>query len=133
MMNWNKTKDFKKLQKKWYERLKRRGFKDIEHDDTHLKQFSGKTSIDREDGSSKLDTWAEMGITVKIKDHWKTEYYSRARKFLGEYRFKNKTERKIFEMHSEGVGVRVIADKLNSYRRKVHETLQRLVLEMKKK
>lgn len=127
-----KSKSFSKLEKVWYKKLRKSGFVDIEYDEKNLKQFSGKTSIDRDDGSSKLDGWHKMGATTSIRDHWKFNYYQRARDFLRTYEFKNKTERKIFEMHSEGIGIRVIAKELRTYRRKIHELLQALIKEMKK-
>lgn len=132
MTNWNKTKEFAKLKSKWYKKLTKSGFVDEEHSETKLKKFSGVTSIDRIDGTSKLEDWAEWGhSSLSIADHWKSTYYSRCRQFLEEYKFKNKKEKAIFEMHSEGIGIRAIADKLKTYRRKVHETIQRLVKEMK--
>lgn len=132
-MKFNKTKQFKTLEKKWYARIEKSGFEDIEHDEVNLKQFSGVTSTYRKDGSSKIEDWAEWGKSVPIKEHWKTEYYSRCRQFLHEYKFKNKTDKKIFEMHSEGLGERVIAAELKTYRRKVQETLKRIIKDMKSK
>lgn len=126
-MKWNETKKFKSLEKKWYSKLKKTGFEDIEHSEKDLKQFSGVTSIHREDGGSKIDDWAEWGRSTTIKDHWKTEYYSRCRQFLNEHKFKNKTQRKIFEMYSEGIGARVIATELKTYRRKVQELINKLL------
>lgn len=131
-MQWNKTKRFKVLEKRWYAKLTKRGFEDVEHDEKNLKQFSGTTSTHRADGSSKIEDWAEWGKSISIADHWKTEYYSRCRQFLNEFKFKNKTEKKIFEMHSEGIGRRVIAVAVKSYSRKVDSIIHKLVKEMKK-
>lgn len=126
------SKDFKKLQDKWYRKLKKSGFVDQEQNEKHLKQPSGIASIYRPNGSSRLDDWLEMGITSSIKNHWKTQYYSRARQFLGEYKFKNRLERTIFEMHVEGIGVRAIADKIKKFKRaSVHNIIKRLVKVMK--
>lgn len=131
-MDWNDPK-LSKLKAKWYAKLKKKGFEDIEHDERNLKQFSGKTSIDDELGRSKLERWAQWGKLPQIKNHIKYEYFSECRRFLEIHKFKNKTERKMFEMHSDGLGVRVIAVSLKTYRRKVHETIQRLVKVMRGK
>ena len=114
-----KTAKFKKLQSSWYKKLKTKGFEDQEKGEIGLKQYSGVQSTD-----------VSYESTSGIGDHEKYVYYSQARAFLTNHKFKNKKERKIFELHSEGLGVRVIAVVLKSYRRKVHETLQRLIKEM---
>lgn len=131
MVNRN-SKEFKKLKAKWYKKLTNSGFVDQEHDERNLKQFSGKASIDQENGRSKLDRWTQMGVTVQIKDHWKWSYYSRAREFLNSHQFSSKTEKLIFSMHTEGIGVRDIAAKIGRFKKsKIHLILQRLVKEMK--
>lgn len=131
MVNRN-SKEFRKLKAKWYKRLAKSGFVDQEHDEHNLKQFSGKASIDQESGRSKLDRWAKLGVITQIKDHWKWSYYSRAREFLDKHQFGNKTEKLIFAMHSEGIGVRDIAAKIGRFKKsKIHLILQRLVKEMK--
>lgn len=118
MTLWHKSKNFKNLQVKWYSKLKKSGFEDQEHDEEHLKQYSGKTGI--------KDDQLRSGLTA-LGETYKYNYYLKAREFLDTFKFKNKTERKMWELHSEGIGIRVIANKLKTYRRKVHETLQRLV------
>lgn len=128
-----KDPKFKELQEKWYAKLKRKGFEDIEYDEKNLKQFSGKTSIDDEFGRSKLERWSQWGKLPTIGEHWKYEYSSECRAFLQTHVFKNKTEYKMFEMHSEGFGVRVIAKKLKTYRRKVDEKIRELVRIMRGK
>lgn len=124
MVVWHKTKKFKTLQDKWYKKLEKTGFEDAEQDEVYLKQFSGKTGI--MEGS-------ELRGTTELGETYKYNYYRNCREFLDTYKFKNKTEHKMFEMHTEGLGVRVIADKLKTYRRKVHETIQGLVKVMRGK
>lgn len=121
-MDQFKTPKFKKLQSKWYGKLKDKGFEDIEQDETRLKKWS--------ETFFKKGNLNQSNISVVEA---KYNYYSMCRQFLGEYKFKNKSERKMFEMHSEGLGVRVIAVELKTYRRKVHETVQRLVRIMRGK
>ena len=130
MTEWHKTKKFTDLKNKWYGKLEKSGFRDAEKDEVNIKQYSGKTRI--------REAWEKEGITLEhpdltpIADTYKYNYYQNCREFLGKYTFKNKTERTIFEMHTEGLGLRVIAVKLKTYKRKVHEILQRLVREMKR-
>lgn len=121
-MEWYKTPKFKSLRTKWYKKLKDKGFEDIEQDDVRLKQWSD-TYFKRNGASQSNNT------IVKAK----LAYYSSCRQFLEEYKFKNKIEKQMFAMHSEGIGIRVIAVELKTYRTKVHKILQRLVKEMWKK
>lgn len=130
-------KKFNDLKKKWYDKLSKKGFEDIEQDEVHLKQYSGKTSLSadtqrtNESGQElELDPLYYLPWT-KLDETSKYEYYSMCRQFLSTYKFKNKKERIVFELHTEGESIRIIADKVKSYRRKVHETLQRLVKVMR--
>lgn len=113
------TKQFEKLQKKWYAKIKTKGFEDIEHDEDHLKQYSINFT-------KNVESWRSPAVVDA-----KVAYYSMARKFYSEYPFKDKYDRSVFGYHVEGLGVRRIAKKIRSYRDKVHRTLQRLVKEMK--
>lgn len=120
MTEWFKTPKLRKLQAKWYGKLKKKGFEDIEYDEDHLK-LSSERFVVRNSGA-----YANPTLTSA-----KYEYYSSCRKFLNEYTFKNKKERAVFELHSEGVSIRDIATKLRLSRRFVHETIKRLVKGMK--
>lgn len=118
-----KSKSFKKLQSIWYRKLKRSGFNDIEQDEIYLKQYAGirEPNIDENSGIPANN----IGNTRKYN------YYRNCREHLGNHEFKTKWDRRVFEMHSEGVGIREIAKKLKTYRRRVHEAIQRMVKEMK--
>lgn len=118
-MEWHRTPKFKKLQKSWYKKLAKKGFNDIEHDENHLK-LSTERFVTRDGGA-----YANPTLTKA-----KFEYYNNCRKFSNEYKFKNKTEKKIFELHSEGVSIRDIAAKIKQSRRKVHEAIKKIVLIM---
>jgi hypothetical protein len=116
-----KTKDFKALQKKWEERLKKEGFEDIERKEGRLK--SGSVENVR-----YLYTTEQFNI--------KEEYYRLAGQFLHEYKFKSSVERKIWELHSEGMSVRNIIKKLKhkgitAYKNLVHGTIVELADKMK--
>lgn len=124
-----KDKKLQKLQAKWYKKLERTGFVDqerVKYGEHYLKEYSGKLSDRHEDGSPdrSLESIPGIGQTHRFN------YYQRCREFLLEYKFKNKTERKIFELHSEGISIRDIATELKTYRDKVHKTIRRLVKEM---
>lgn len=120
-MDWHKTPKFLKLQQQWYNKLKKKGFVDIEHDEDHLK-LSSERFVVRNSGA-----YANPTLTSA-----KFEYYNNCRKFMSTYLFKNKREKEIFEMHTEGISIRDIATKTRLSRRKVHETIKRLVKEMGK-
>lgn len=121
-MDWHKDPKFKKLQEKWYSKLSKKGFDDIEQDESKLKQWS--------ETYFKKGNLNQSNITVVTA---KLAYYAMCRSFLETHKFKNKIERRMFEMHSEGLGVRVIAVEMKTYRRKAHETVQRLVKVMRGK
>lgn len=121
-MVWHKSPKLKKLQDKWYSKLKKKGFEDIEQDETRLKKWS-------ETYFTKGDLKQSNTIIINAK----MDYYRMCRGFLESHVFKNKTEKRMFEMHTEGLGVRVIAVELKTYRRKVHEKIQELVRIMRGK
>ena len=95
---WNQTGEFKALQDKWYEKLKRNGFKDIEQGEEY--------------GRMLLPFNSERFATNKEYNRDKEQYYRLAGQFLHSYKFKNHTEMRIWELHSQGVSVRNIAKKM---------------------
>lgn len=90
----------KKLQAKWYAKLKTEGFEDIE----------------REDGS--LTTWASSAFSQAVRAGQveamksREEYYRAAGQFLWDYTFDSDLERKIWEMHSTGMSALAISKTL---------------------
>lgn len=131
MVQWNKTAKFKKLQDKWYKKLEKSGFLDAEQDEVHLKHHSGKTRIAGDEEGLRLGGLTlDHPALISIGATNKYNYYLRCREFLGEFKFKNKMERQVFEMHSEGLGERVIAKNLKTYRTKITTILKRLIREM---
>lgn len=102
-MKWWEGTSLNALQKKWYRKLKQSGFNDIED-----------TNSPRE----YLKTW-ESTHFAKIfqlrgaeQYHGQALYYERAGKFLHEYRFKTRTQKQIWKLHSEGIGMNRIATTL---------------------
>jgi hypothetical protein len=83
---------FQELQTKWYEKLEKSGFKDIEK--KHVGEMNWPSDFVRE---SRMIGWQA-----------KQEYYRMAEHFLTEHKFKNRLERIIWEYHANGISVRNI-------------------------
>jgi hypothetical protein len=87
-----KKLDLKTETAKWYAKLKRDGFDDIESDEDNLKVWS----------------------TIFFKKHSieqiqaKQAYYQMATNFLNDYKFNNNRERIIWEYHANGISLRDI-------------------------
>ncbi len=114
-MNPN-SKDFKKLQKQWYSKLKDDGFQDIEQDEDNLIQWH-----------SKLFVKTRRDIVTDSKE----EYYRLAGHFLYDFKFKTRLEKTIWKYHAEGMSIQKITDLLKDegykvYRSGIHKILQRL-------
>ena len=92
---------FNKLQAKWYAKLAKSGFEDVEFDETHFKR--GTAAIDQRYGGP---------IESKI------QYYQMATYFLNDYDFKDKIQEIIWEYHANGMSARSISETLNRVRRK---------------
>lgn len=94
-MNRN-SNDFKKLQKKWYDKLAKSGFEDIEKDEDYLKKYS---TIDN----------------VKNIQPVNETYYRLAGQFFYDYKFKTLTEKIIWKYHSEGFTYSELPDKVKKF------------------
>jgi hypothetical protein len=82
-----KSKEFKALQSKWYRKLEKEGFEDVEDGEKYLKQYHSHYFQDH---------YKVNGFTSKQR------YFQLASHFLHDHQFPSKTDRKIWEMHSEG-------------------------------
>lgn len=117
------NKDLKKLQKTWYEKLKKSGFDDIERNEEDLKV--GSSSIFLKHKYTR-DLWEA-----------KAEYYRLAEHFLNEYRFATTLERVIWEYHTNAISTRNIAEILKRAKIKelsksrIHTIIQTLARAMK--
>lgn len=89
----NKKAEFQKLKTKWYGKLKKSGFEDIESDEDNLK------------------VWSSIFYLRRSNISWeaKASYYQMASNFLEEYKFTSNIEKIIWEYHSNGIGVRDIS------------------------
>lgn len=90
-----KVEDLKTLQNRWYKILKDEGFQDIE---------------DTNSPNEWLKSWHSLKFQDVTKDHYVTQqYYYNCTNFLRSYEFKNDTQKKIWELYSEGMTGREIA------------------------
>jgi hypothetical protein len=110
------SKAFKELQSKWYGKLKKSGFDDIEQDEEHLKIWHSHFFLSRYDAT---------------KYEAKEEYYRMAGHFLNDYKFKTKVEKLIWQYHCDGISLREITDRLKekghrAHKNGVHKTVQGL-------
>lgn len=112
MSKFYQTKKFKKLQDRWYKKLDKSGFDDIEYDEEKLSEYS-----------------------VRFLRHphyvWelKAAYYTMCETFLNNYQFDSLHEKSIWEDHVKGLGTRAIAKKLSKGKRKQinHITIWKVV------
>lgn len=89
--------ELKKLQDKWYKKLAKAGFEDIEDINSpneFLKEWHG--SWFRSRGHASRFTAKES-------------YFYQAGHFLTNHEFKNEQEKKVWKLHSEGLSLREIA------------------------
>lgn len=105
-------KEFLLLQCFWDRKLERSGFNDIEE----------------RDGTLKDSNWIKQSAKNPMAFQIKQEYYYQATHFLHDHIFKNKIEKKIWEMHTQGETFPVISQRFNIY----YTTVNRIVLKLKK-
>lgn len=121
---------FDALKRKWYEKLKRSGFDDIEQDENYL-NTGASNPFSRK---AKGETYKDKEVFYKSRE----EYYRLAGQFFWEYPWSSRKEQLIWELHKEGTSIRDIVLELKrkrfkAHRRAVHETIQRLKQEMIKR
>lgn len=93
----------KSLLKIWDEKLKQSGFRDIEKRNKK--------------GELTLAAWESHYFQARHEPEIfeiKQDYYYKATQFLHAHKFKSQTDKHIWEMHSNGHGLRVIAQSLIS-------------------
>lgn len=118
-----KTANFEKLKKKWYAKLEKSGFQDIEQDEDNLNEWEASIF-------SRHNT-----KTIAAKQ----EYFSLAGEFLHNHVFESKRHKKIWEMHCEGASLDGISKKLKSsnfkgsHRATIHMVIKKLAQEMMEK
>lgn len=106
-------KQFLKLQQKWYRKLARSGFKDIESPLKPGQPLKHWDSVD-----FQLDHTKESFLE-------RQRYYELAGQLLHDFHFKNKVDKKIWEMHSNGVSLTIISEKVKLHRNTVHRIIKK--------
>jgi hypothetical protein len=113
--------DYEKLKAKWYAKLKASGFEDIEQPDGRLK------------------VWHDLYFRCHMdadRIQAAQDYYRLARQFVHDHIFKNPIEKRIWEMHAEGISQKQILAALLKEGKKgiwnwqVQGTIERLTKEM---
>lgn len=118
----NQSPKFLALQKRWYAKLAKEGFKDCEDSRGELKELHSTKII--------------KNYTPAMYNN-KKEYYDRAYKFYHDNKFSCQKDRFIWHKHMNGVGVRAISlglkqHKITMAKTQVHEKIVQLELIMKK-
>lgn len=103
---------FRSLQRFWDHKLKKSGFRDIEN----------------RRGDLVDSNWVRQSAKDPICFEAKEEYFYQATQFLNTYAFKNKIEKKIWEMHSNGETYPRISKVTKVY----YTTANRIILRLKK-
>lgn len=130
-MSQNQSKSFKALKKKWYAKLEKSGFEDIEQNEDYLKQYtSTKFYRGRQNGKD----FEELMFLNESKE----TYYRLAGHFLNDYEFADAKEKRIWALHSEGESFVDIAEAIRNRHNKankdsVNRVIKRLAEEMLKK
>lgn len=106
---------FRAVQKEWYEKLKKDGFKDAEEvfKEEHRLKIFDSCQFNRE--------------RVRNVFQFKQDYYLMAEKFLNLYKFDNQMERTIWEMHSNGVSIRSISSSWKSGKAPNKDSVNRII------
>lgn len=109
------SRDLKKLTDKWYRKLKKSGFDDIEdtsRDDRPLKKWHGY--------EVRLKHGADVTTTAMQR------YYELARHFFNDHVFETSKEKEMWRMHSEGDSGATIAKRFKTSCSTAKRTIQRL-------
>lgn len=111
-----KKASYEEERDKWYKKLEREGFTDIEQDDDNLKVWSS--------------VFAKKHSIEQIQA--KQSYYQMATNFLEDYEFEIRREEIIWTYHSEGISYRNISKLLKKVRIKLsHTAVQNIVHKLK--
>lgn len=114
------TKEFIDLQKEYYDRLAKDGFDDIEDVTNEERRLIEWHSFDQH----PIDPLVAEAIR---------EYYTAASRLLYSHSFKNKTEKRIWELYCEGMTIREIESKLGRLKKsRIHRIISEISLEIVK-
>lgn len=111
-MNPFKKREFRKLQKYYYDKLREGGFEDIEETDSPKEM---------------LKTWHSSYFQYRhgsSEFREITQYFTAARSVLNDYTFSTDTEKAIWELHAEGFSLRKISEALGINKDVVHKCIK---------
>lgn len=113
----SQPKDLKALQKIWYEKLKKSGFKDAERPDGRFHLCA----------SSLPSRYNSTFFAAR------EEYFRLAGQLLHEYPFESTSQMLVWRLHSEGLSIREIVKELRKYkvymkRFVVHKTVKTIAI-----
>jgi len=110
----NKPKSFIKLQKEWYSKLEKDGFKDIEYFDKSMepRDMMYKEAI-------------KTGKAIQDKFSSTEQYYIEASQFYWNHQFEEDSHKQIWYLHSEGCAYRQISKKLKMPYQQVFKTVNK--------
>lgn len=114
MLSPFRTKEFRAIQKYWYARLKKEGFKDAE-----LRRYN--TDVLKSWDSTRFQLYytpTQFAI--------RQLYFELTGQFLHSHKFKNPSEKAIWALHCTGVSYRTIAATLGIPLRRVERTIPEL-------
>lgn len=108
-----KTKEFKDLQKKWYNKLRSHGFRDAEQNEVNLQQYHSRYYQDR----YSPQTFQEN-----------QRYFELAGQLLNDsqFKWKNGLEKAIWQRHSQGKGTREIGKRFKLSHTSVEDVIKRI-------
>lgn len=99
-----KSRQFKELEREWYGKLKESGFEDIEDNSTEER---------------RLRSWHNLRFSnfSPIKICMISSYYSYSADLLQTHRFINEEQKRIWELHCNGLTEREIAKEVPRYKK----------------
>lgn len=103
------TNEFRRLNKKWHDRLEKSGFSDKE-------EFDSKHQFMKQWDNTKFQSLGDILFNERQR------YYELATQLVHTYKFKSLLDKQIWTMHSDGNSEREIGDKLEctyNYTRKI--------------
>jgi hypothetical protein len=103
--------EYNKLREKWYKKLKKVGFKDIEQEDGQLKSWDSFRF--RKKARSRND---RVTTSSAVTHHQKADYYYYATHFLNDHTFEKEIHKLIWEQHSNGASIDRITKKIRKHR-----------------
>lgn len=117
---WFETKKFKKLAKKWHDKLIASGFNDKE-------EFDSPLELMREHHNNHF-----MNKFTPIEFEERQRYFELAAQLVFEYKFDSLLDKKIWKGHSEGKPERKIAEELECQYNYVRRVIKKVKLAIKR-